>query len=112
MTTVYLLEPELGPAWYPFGDCRPICELRAGIWRIRERWEAVAEGSTGAIFGPEHLRAFAEEGTPPVGAQEEVTGPAIVGRSDFAPSGEPPALESTPARLVNDGTTVGWWVPP
>jgi len=111
MTTVYLLEPALGPAWYPFGDCRPICELRAGIWRIRERWEAVAEGETGAIFGPEHLRPFVEDGTPPVRVRADISGPAMVGRSDFAPSGDPPVLGDGPARLVNDGTTVGWWVP-
>ncbi|HEX9582838.1 MAG TPA: putative sugar nucleotidyl transferase [Gemmatimonadales bacterium] len=111
MTRVYLLEPELGPAWYPFGDCRPICELRAGIWLIRERWEAVAEGETAAVFGPEHLRSFVEPGAPAVRARTAVEGPAILGRSDFAPSGEPPELGPGPARLINDGVTVGWWVP-
>jgi UDP-N-acetylglucosamine diphosphorylase/glucosamine-1-phosphate N-acetyltransferase len=109
--SVYLLEPDLGPHWYPFGDCRPVCELRAGIWRIRERWEAVAEGETAAVFGPAHLRPFVEAGTPPVRPAAPVEGPAIVGRSDFAPSGEPPELGDGPARLVNDGVAVGWWVP-
>ncbi|MBI3982539.1 MAG: hypothetical protein HY337_06485 [Gemmatimonadetes bacterium] len=111
MTAVYLLEPDLGPAWYPFSDCRPIAELRAGVWLIRERWEAVADGETAAIFGPEHLRSFTDGTAPRVLARAEVDGPAIVGRSDFAPSGEPPELGQGPARLVNDGTTVGWWVP-
>ena len=111
MTAVYLLEPSLGPAWSPFGDCRPICELRAGIWLIRERWEAVAEGDTTAVFGPEHLTPFVEGGAPPVRARVAIDGPAIVGRSDFAPSGEPLELAAGPARLVHDGLTVGWWVP-
>jgi UDP-N-acetylglucosamine diphosphorylase/glucosamine-1-phosphate N-acetyltransferase len=111
VTNVYLLEPDPGPTWYPFGDCRPIAELRAGIWRIRERWEAIAEGQTEAIFGPEHLFAFTDGTAPRVRARAGVDGPAIVGRSDFAPSGEPPELGQEPARLVNDGVTVGWWVP-
>ena len=37
---LYLLEPmNPGPAWAPFAGVRPVAELRAGIWRIRERWE-------------------------------------------------------------------------
>ncbi|MBI2072433.1 MAG: hypothetical protein HYT81_05240, partial [Gemmatimonadetes bacterium] len=38
-------------------------------------------------------------------------GPALVGRSDFAPSGVPPDLGGDAARLVHQGETVGWWVP-
>lgn len=40
-----------------------------------------------------------------------VTGPALVGKSEFAPSGFKPDLPTTPASLVNDGETVGWWIP-
>ena len=29
------------PAWAPFAGVRPLGELRAGVWRIRERWEAI-----------------------------------------------------------------------
>jgi UDP-N-acetylglucosamine diphosphorylase/glucosamine-1-phosphate N-acetyltransferase len=111
MPDLYLLEPGPSPAWAPFQDARPVSELRAGAWLIRERWEAVAEGETRAIFGPEHLRAFVEDGVPPVRAGEAVPGPALVGRSDFAPSGVPPELGKPPARLVNEDATVGWWVP-
>lgn len=111
MVTVYLLEPAPAPAWFPFSDCRPIAELRAGIWLIRERWEAIADGRTAAVFGADHLRDFTEGNTPPVRPRAEVEGPAVVGRSDFAPSGEPPDVGDQPVRLVNDGATVGWWVP-
>jgi len=111
VTNLYLAEPAPSAAWYPFADARPICELRAGVWLIRERWEAIAQTETAEIFGPPHLRAFAEEGVPPVGDRRPVTGPALVGRSAFAPSGVAPELGEEPARLVNDGTTVGWWVP-
>ncbi len=111
MTTLYLLEPSTTAAWYPFSDCRPICELRAGTWLIRERWEAVVEGETSSIFGAEHLHPFEEEGVPPVTLQESVNGPAVVGRSDFAPTGVSLDLPKKPHRLVNDDTTVGWWIP-
>ena len=46
-----LLEPEDAIAWAPFHGARPVCELRAGLWRIRERWEAVLGVATSAIVG-------------------------------------------------------------
>ncbi|MDH3495761.1 MAG: putative sugar nucleotidyl transferase [Gemmatimonadota bacterium] len=111
MPDVYLLEPAVSSAWAPFQASRPVAELRAGAWLIRERWEAVADGETHAIFAPDHLHAFVEDGAPPVTPRAAVRGPAIVGRSDFAPSGVAPDLPTGPARLVNDDVTVGWWVP-
>jgi UDP-N-acetylglucosamine diphosphorylase/glucosamine-1-phosphate N-acetyltransferase len=111
MKHLYLLEPDLSPAWFPFGNCRPICELRTGVWLIRERWEAVAGGDSQAIFGPAHLHNFVEDSVPPVRSLEPVSGPAIIGRSDFAPAGEEVEFSSNAAKLVNDGETVGWWVP-
>jgi UDP-N-acetylglucosamine diphosphorylase/glucosamine-1-phosphate N-acetyltransferase len=111
MPDLYLLDPAVSPAWAPFQDSRPVAELRAGAWLIRERWEAVADGESRAIFAPEHLHAFVEEGAPPVGPRQPVRGPALVGRSDFAPSGVPPDLGPGPARLINDDEAVGWWVP-
>jgi UDP-N-acetylglucosamine diphosphorylase/glucosamine-1-phosphate N-acetyltransferase len=111
MIDVYLLEPAPSRAWQPFSDCRPVAELRAGAWLVRERWEAVAEGETRAIFGPPHLHGFAEDGVPSVQQAEVVEGPAVVGRSAFAPSGVRPELPTAPTRFVNDGHTVGWWIP-
>lgn len=111
MTRLYLLEPEESPLWLPFSHSRPISELRAGVWLIRERWEAVAQAAAEAIFGPAHLSAFREEGTPPVRSRTTVSGPALIGRSDFAPAGEPLELSPAPLRLVNEDQTVGWWVP-
>lgn len=111
MTDLYLLDPPPSPAWAPFQDARPVAELRAGAWLVRERWEAVADGESRAIFAPAHLHTFVEHGVPPVQAAGPVDGPALVGRSDFAPSGVPPDLGDAPARLVNDETTVGWFVP-
>lgn len=111
MTDIYLLDPPVSPAWFPFSHSRPISELRAGAWLIRERWEAVADGETREIFGAPHLARFVEDGVPAVTPRHPVDGPALIGRSNFAPAGVRPELPSDPARLVNEGETVGWWVP-
>jgi UDP-N-acetylglucosamine diphosphorylase / glucose-1-phosphate thymidylyltransferase / UDP-N-acetylgalactosamine diphosphorylase / glucosamine-1-phosphate N-acetyltransferase / galactosamine-1-phosphate N-acetyltransferase len=111
MSDLFLLDPPVAPAWAPFQTARPLAECRAGAWLIRERWEAVADAAATAILGPVHLHAFTEDGAPPVRAAGPVTGPALIGRSDFAPTGVAPDLPRGAARLVNDGETVGWWVP-
>lgn len=111
MTDLYLLEPTSRSAWFPFSDSRPICELRAGAWLIRERWEATTHAKSRTIFGPKYLASFVEDNAPSVDVLHPVAGPAIVGRSDFAPSGVSPELSSDRVRLVNEGETVGWWVP-
>lgn len=111
MTDVFLLDPPSSAAWLPFAHCRPVCELRAGAWLVRERWEAVAGGETRAIFGAPHLHGFVEDGVPAVTSRRVVDGPALIGRSDFAPAGVKGKFPDKPVRLVNDGVTVGWWVP-
>ncbi len=111
MNKLFLLEPPPTVEWLPFADSRPVAELRAGVWLIRERWEAVAKCDATAIWGPPHLASFVEEGVPPVTTQAPVEGPAVIGRSEFVPEGDPPTLGSEPLRLTNDGTTIGWWAP-
>lgn len=111
MPPLYLLEPSSpGTAWMPFTGVRPLCELRAGIWRIRDRWEGVLGQESTAILGS-HVHGFHEMDEPPVEAPGPITGPAIICRSDFAPAGDPPDLPDGTRRLVHDGTTVGWIVP-
>ena len=111
MIDLYLLEPPAGARWFPFADSRPICELRAGVWLIRERWEAILDARAKSIFAPEHLQVFVEDGVPPVEAAYAVSGPAVIGLSTFAPSGYRLELPSEAARLVHGENTVGWWVP-
>jgi UDP-N-acetylglucosamine diphosphorylase / glucose-1-phosphate thymidylyltransferase / UDP-N-acetylgalactosamine diphosphorylase / glucosamine-1-phosphate N-acetyltransferase / galactosamine-1-phosphate N-acetyltransferase len=110
MTKLYLVEPDApGAAWAPFAGVRPIAELRAGMWRIRERWEAAVDADAVAVFGS-HVEGFHEGDESPVGPLRIVEGPAIIGTSTFAPSG----TRLTPApgvrRLVHGGNTVGWVV--
>jgi hypothetical protein len=112
MTSLFLLEPERpGLQWAPFAGVRPLAELRAGAWRIRERWEAACEAEAEAILG-EHVEAFHEADEPPVRPTGPIHGPAIIGAAWFAPSGERIVAGSGIRRLRHEDVTVGWVVPP
>jgi UDP-N-acetylglucosamine diphosphorylase/glucosamine-1-phosphate N-acetyltransferase len=112
-TRLYLTEPAGGaPAWAPFAGARPIAELRAGVWRIRERWEAALDLDTTAILGAE-IAGFTELDTPPCLSPQPIAGPAVIADSSFAPTGTPIVLAPETRRLIaGDGATVGWVVPP
>ena len=111
--SLHLLEPDRpGAAWAPFAGVHPLAELRAGIWRIRERWEAALDADTAAIIG-DHVAGYYDGEAPQVrgSADGPVTGPAAVVAAWFAPSGARVALAPDTRRLVHDGVTVGWIVP-
>jgi UDP-N-acetylglucosamine diphosphorylase/glucosamine-1-phosphate N-acetyltransferase len=111
VTTLYLLEPEApGAAWAPFAGVRPIAELRAGIWRIRERWEAAAGEDATALLG-DHAAGFSESGEPSVRSSASVEGPALVAASWFAPTGVPITPAPNIRRLTHSAETVGWLIP-
>jgi UDP-N-acetylglucosamine diphosphorylase/glucosamine-1-phosphate N-acetyltransferase len=111
VTALYLLEPEMpGPSWAPFAGVRPIAELRAGVWRIRERWEAAVGNDATALLG-KHTEGFAEADEPSVRAPAPIEGPALIGAAWFAPTGVPINPASSIRRLVHKGETVGWVVP-
>ena len=105
-----LLEPDDAIAWAPFHGARPICELRAGLWRIRERWEAVLGVTTSAILGESSL-GFIEIDTPESRSPAGIRGPVIVARSDFAPAGTRMSLGAEVRRLTSGGITVAWIIP-
>ena len=111
MTALYLLEPESpAAAWAPFAGVRPLAELRAGIWRVRERWEAAVGNDATAIMGT-HAAGFSEGDEPPIRPVEPVDGPAIIGAAWFAPTGAPLTLDQQVRRLTYHDETVGWIVP-
>jgi UDP-N-acetylglucosamine diphosphorylase/glucosamine-1-phosphate N-acetyltransferase len=108
---LYLLEPSApAPHWLPFAGVRPVCELRAGAWRIRERWEGALGLASAGILGA-HVAGFHEFDEPAVRTTLTVDGPAVIAASWFAPSGAPPEFGGATRRLVHDGTTVAWVVP-
>lgn len=112
MTALYLLEPESpGAAWAPFAGIRPIAELRAGIWRVRERWEAAIGNDASAILGT-HAAGFIEGDEPPIQPPTSIEGPAIVAAAWFAPTGVPISPGAGTRRLIHGEETVGWVVAP
>jgi UDP-N-acetylglucosamine diphosphorylase/glucosamine-1-phosphate N-acetyltransferase len=105
---LYLLEPEApGAAWAPFTGVRPIAELRAGVWRIRERWARslglLAEATLGS-----HAEGFHESDEPPSSDPSAITGPAVVAASWFAPAGRAVPLAPETRRLVHGDVTIAW----
>jgi len=112
VTRLYLLEPAApGAAWAPFTGVRPIAELRAGLWRIRERWERILGLAASGISGA-HAEGFHEADEPPTAALAPITGPAVVVSSTFAPSGRVLPLAPAARRLVHGDRAVGWILPP
>jgi len=110
MTRLICLEPsDPGPSWYPFTGARPIAELRAGAWRIRDRWAGVL-GTDDALVMGQHAAGFLDVDSVPVVLPGPVEGPAVVVRSDFAPAGRTLDFETEPQRLTHDGRTVAWFV--
>jgi len=112
VTTLYLLEPsDPGAAWAPFAGVRPVAELRAGRWRIRERWERALGLRAAGILGS-HVDGFSEGDEPPCTEPAQVRGPAVVAASWFAPTAAatfafPPSVR----RLEHDGHAVAWIIP-
>ena len=110
MTRLICLEPDNpDSAWQPFAGARPIAELRAGAWRIRDRWAGILGRPEAVVMG-DHVAHFADVDSAPVVPRGPVLGPAAVVRSDFAPAGGGLGLEAGIRRLTNQNATVAWIV--
>jgi UDP-N-acetylglucosamine diphosphorylase/glucosamine-1-phosphate N-acetyltransferase len=107
VSRLYLLEPEPSPAWEPFAGVRPVAELRAGAWLLRERWEAAVGSPATGIVG-EHVADFADTEGPPVLPTSGLTGPAVVARSEVVPPRAPLVFPPGTRRLTAGGHTVAW----
>jgi UDP-N-acetylglucosamine diphosphorylase/glucosamine-1-phosphate N-acetyltransferase len=104
---LYLLEPDSpGPAWAPFAGVRPVAELRAGAWLVRERWEAAVGTAASGIIGG-HVAGFCDVESPPVIDPGSIVGPAMVVRSSFVPPRVALAAEGL-GRMTHGGVTVAW----
>jgi UDP-N-acetylglucosamine diphosphorylase/glucosamine-1-phosphate N-acetyltransferase len=108
VTVVHLLEPgAASPAWFPFAGARPLCELRAGARRIRERW-CTALGATAVGIVDDVLGTWHELDEPPLASASQVTGPTWVCRSDAAPVLEPLTPSADIRMLTIGGEPVAW----
>ena len=110
MTSLLLLEPDdPGAAWVPWTGVRPVAELRAGAWRIRERWERSLGVAASGIIGA-HVDQFADVDSPAV--LRRAPGGGFVAASWFAPVAGRIALGPGVRRLVHEGETVAALVSP
>ncbi len=106
MKTLYLLEPENpGAAWAPFAGAAPLSELRAGAWRLRERWERALGARTKGIIAPH--AGVAQPGSPPHVDGNAITGPAWVVDVTYAPRLPMRAIGEA-HRLLHEGRAVAW----
>lgn len=109
-STLLLLDPvEPGPAWAPFAGVRPLAELRAGVWKIRERWEAALDLDTSEIVSA-HTEGFHEGLEPPCAPTVRTPGGCIIASATFAPTGAPILPGPGIRRLTHGAQTVAWIV--
>ncbi|HEU4827769.1 MAG TPA: putative sugar nucleotidyl transferase [Gemmatimonadales bacterium] len=110
MTAFLLLEPESpGAAWAPWTGVRPLAELRAGAWRIRERWERALGVAASGILGA-HVEAFVDVDAPRVLAA--APDGAFLAASWFAPAARDITLGPGVRRLTHEGDTVACIIAP
>jgi UDP-N-acetylglucosamine diphosphorylase/glucosamine-1-phosphate N-acetyltransferase len=107
MSSLFLLEPEApGAAWAPFAHATPLSELRAGMWRLRERWSQALNARAAGIVAP-HAAGHYQLHGPPLVAADALVGPAWVADATFAPKLPMRPIGGT-RRLLHGGRTVAW----
>ncbi len=112
MRRLFMLEPaRLGDDWAPFAGVRPIAELRAGAFRIWERWHRLLATDEAAIVSPS-TPGFADVDSRPIVAGGTIVGPALVARSTAAPVGTDLTLPVGVRGLSIGGMTVAWVLAP
>lgn len=111
MTALFLLDPAApGAAWAPFAGVTPIATLRAGGWRLSERWgRALGLAPTG-IVAP-HLAGHVTTRGPAVVDGTAISGPAWVVDATFAPK-LPMRAVGGAKRLLHGGRAVAWRLDP
>lgn len=93
----------------PWTGVRPVAELRAGAWRIRERWERALGVAASGIVGT-HVDQFADVDSPAV--LRAAPGGGFLAASWFAPAAGRIVVGPGVRRLVHEGETVARVVPP
>jgi UDP-N-acetylglucosamine diphosphorylase/glucosamine-1-phosphate N-acetyltransferase len=112
---IVLVDDPIARRWEPFALTRPIGELRAGAWTIRERVEAVLEGTCAGHLTSAHLAAYDEPWAPPVldTLPEPGAGGLVVWQSRAVPAlGGRIDLGDEPTWLTVGGVACGWYAPP
>jgi UDP-N-acetylglucosamine diphosphorylase/glucosamine-1-phosphate N-acetyltransferase len=107
MSKLYMLEPAApGARWAPFAGAAPLAELRAGMWRLRERWERGLGIKTAGLIAP-HAASHLVRNGPPLVTGDGIGGPAWIADVTFAPK-LPMRAVGNARRLLHAGRTVAW----
>lgn len=108
MSVLYLLDPDQpGAAWAPYAGAVPLAELRAGAWRLHERWErALNIPKTRGLLSVHAAGPRPADSLPTVAA-DTVVGPCWVTDSTFAPKLPMRAVKGA-KRLLHNGRAVAW----
>jgi len=107
VSALFLLEPDdPGARWAPFAGAAPLSELRAGMWRLRERWERGLGASTAGVIAA-HVAGHRIPGGPPLVGNDRISGASWVVDATFAPK-LPMRAVGNARRLVHGGKTVAW----
>ncbi|MGH7593218.1 MAG: putative sugar nucleotidyl transferase [Gemmatimonadales bacterium] len=107
MSSLYLLEPATpDTVWAPFAGAAPLSELRAGMWRLRERWSRALNARAAGIVAP-HLAGHYQQHGPPLIDVGDIAGPTWVVDATFAPK-LPMRAVGGAKRLLHAGRAVAW----
>lgn len=113
--SLVLYDDAIARGWEPFALTRPAGELLFGTLTLRERAERCLGAHSVLHLAADHLRGFAEAGSPPVGSRADVRGdtdrifwlsravPAWGAEVDWS------AMAEGPLRIGE--TVVGWYAP-
>lgn len=111
MTALYLLDPDRpGAAWAPFTGVGPLADLRAGAWRIHERWGKALGATAVGCIAP-HAAGPRPTGALPVVDPTTIRGPGWVADATFAPR-LPMRAAAGAKRLLFEGRAVAWRLDP
>ena len=107
MSGLYLLEPDVpGPRWAPFAGAAPLSDLRAGMFRLRDRWsQGLRVPAVGVVAS--HAAGHFRTGAPPLVDATRIAGPAWVVDALFVPKVPMRAIGGA-KRLLHGGRAIAW----
>jgi UDP-N-acetylglucosamine diphosphorylase/glucosamine-1-phosphate N-acetyltransferase len=100
MSKLVLYDDAAARNFEPFALTRPVCELRAGVVLIRERWEVALGTSAAGFIGAAHLDDFEEAGAPGAFLENELPAGTVVANARALPT-----LEA-----LRDGRSAAWTI--
>ena len=100
MSKLILYDDAAARNFEPFALTRPVCELRAGVVLIRERWETALGTSAAGFVGAAHLDDFEEAGSPGAFLESELPAGTVVANARALPT-----LEA-----LRDGRATAWTI--